>query len=110
MTKYLIQATGPGIAQANQDQLANMALCAQTLARDPRIVELNGISTRSLGIVALAEVESLEQAQEIAALAQVAGFSQAEVTPLVPSQQLSLGIAQAARQAGLPQAQQGSEL
>ena len=93
----LIIARGLEIAQAPKSQFLTMRACVEQLARDPRVKIIYGTAGQSTGICALVEVSSGQEAERLAAMAQVCGLTNVELIPLVPPEQLRLGLQEAER-------------
>ncbi len=95
--QVLIVARGLDIPQAPKSQVAAMRSCVEQLARDPRVKIIYGTTGQSTGLCALVEVTSGLEAERLAAIAQVCGLTNVEIIPLVPPEQLRLGLQEAER-------------
>ncbi|MBI4310501.1 MAG: hypothetical protein HY681_01860 [Chloroflexi bacterium] len=103
MQQWLIEGRGPDLSQATPQQLANISLCIQQLARDPRAKAVYGTTGHSTGCCVIAEVASKEEVQRIVGFMQISGLSQCEVTPLVNASQFRAGLQEAQKAVGTKQ-------
>ena len=100
MQQALLITRSIEIAQASKAQVSSMRSCIENLARDPRVKTIYGISGNSTGWAALCEFPNGQEADRLAALAQVYGQTNVEVIPLLPPEQLRTGLEEAERIAG----------
>lgn len=105
MQQILLLTRSLEIAQSSKKQVGNMRSCVQLLAKDPRVKSIYGITGQETGWAALCEVPNREEANRIAALAEVYGQSNVEIVALTPFEHLLTGLEEAERIA--PDAPQG---
>lgn len=106
--QVLIVARGLDIPQASKAQVASMRSCVEQLARDPRVKIIYGTAGQSTGLCALVDVRNGQEAERVAAIAQVCGLTNVEIIPLVPPEQLRIGLQEAERIAEAVSSQQSS--
>ena len=95
--QVLIIARGLDIPQAPKSQVLSMRSCVEQLARDPRVKVIYGTVGQSTGLCALAEVPTGQEAERLAAIAQICGLTNVEIIPLLQPEQLRLGLQEAER-------------
>lgn len=85
------------IAQSSKTQIARLRAAFENLTRDPRVRTAYGVTGHSAGLVIFADVPNWQEAERLASLARVHGLSDVEVFPLVPSENLRIGLEEAER-------------
>ena len=97
--QVLIIAQGLEIPQASKAHIASMRACVEQFVRDPRVKAVYGVTRQSTGIALLCQVPNWEEADRLAAVAQVCGLTNIEMIPLVPAEQLRAGLQEVERTA-----------
>ena len=97
MQQALLLTRSIEIAQASKAQVSSMRSCIEHLSKDPRVKAIYGVSGNSTGWAALCEFPNGQEADRLAALAQVYGQTNVEVIPLLPPEQLRTGLEEAER-------------
>ncbi|KKL76950.1 hypothetical protein LCGC14_2039750 [marine sediment metagenome] len=95
--QVLIIAQGLEIGQASKSHIASMRVCVEQFIKDPRVKVIYGITRRSTGFAAVCDVPNWQEADRLAAMAQVCGLTNIEMLPLVPPEQLRAGLEEAER-------------
>ena len=97
MQQILLLTRSIEIAHSSKTQVGNMRSCVEQLSKDPRVKAIYGVTGQDTGWAALCEVPNREEANRLAALAEVYGQTNVEIVALMPSEHLLAGLEEAER-------------
>jgi hypothetical protein len=95
--QILILAEAFDALHASKPQLSNVRTFIDQISRDPRVKSIYGTNGQGTGCALWCDVPNYQEADRIAALAQVYGLANVQIIHLVPTEQLRVGLQEAER-------------